>query len=98
MNRTWRRGVAVALGLALGTAIMPARADCIPWRAAQSLIADERLVPAGPIYRLVKQRVPGQIIQANLCRDGRRYFYRVVVLDPKGNVVNLSIDARTGQP
>lgn len=98
MTRTCVRAVGVALAIFLGCGIAPALADCLPWRAAQSLIADERLVPAIAIYRLVKQRVPGEVIRANLCRDGRRYFYRVVVLDPKGNVVTLTIDARTGQP
>lgn len=98
MVRFWRRAGAALIGVGLSGGAMPAHAECLPWIAAHLLVKQNGLLPAGSIIRMVKERNPGQVIQANLCREGAKFLYRIIVLGPKGNLVNLTVDARTGKP
>ena len=62
-----------------------------------ALIAQNSLLPGNVIYQKVQSRTGGKIISASLCESGGNYFYKVVVLGKKGDVMNLTVDARTGQ-
>ena len=86
--------VAAALLTAGGA---PVQAGCVPWKEAGSLIAKNGLVPGNVIYKTVQSRTGGKILHASLCESNRRYFYKVSVLGPKGDVTNHNIDAKTGQ-
>jgi uncharacterized membrane protein YkoI len=46
---------------------------------------------------MVQSRIRGKIIQAILCNDKGNFTYRVIVLGPKGDVNNVTVDARTGR-
>ncbi len=78
-------------------AVPPARAACVPWRSAGALISQNSLVPGNVIYKKVQAKTGGKVISANLCQNGSNFVYKVVVLGKKGDVKNLTINARTGQ-
>jgi uncharacterized membrane protein YkoI len=74
-----------------------AQAGCLPWKAAGPLIAQHSLIPGNVIYQMVQSRLGGKIISATLCESGGNFVYRIVVLGKKGDVANLTVDARTGR-
>jgi hypothetical protein len=88
---------AFASAVLMGTS-GPALAACLPWSAAGPVIAKNGLVPAGAIYKKVQAKYPGgEIVKATLCQDGNRFLYRFVVVGAKGDVSNVTVDAKTGQ-
>jgi uncharacterized membrane protein YkoI len=89
--------IVVVTGLFLAAA-ENAAADCLPWKSAAPVIAKNSLLPGNVIYQMVQSRTGGQIIHASLCDENGRFFYKLVVLGPKGDVSNVTVDARTGQP
>jgi uncharacterized membrane protein YkoI len=91
-----RAAFAAVCGLAIAAAT-PAAAGCLPWKAAAPVIAKNGLLPGKAVYGMVQSRTGGKIIQASLCDEGGRFFYRLVVLGPKGDVTNVTVDARTGR-
>jgi uncharacterized membrane protein YkoI len=90
--------IAALAGVALMATAQAALADCLPWSAAGPVIAKNGLVPADVVYQKVKARTGGKIVSASLCQDGGRFVYKLVVLGPTGEVTNVTVDARTGQP
>lgn len=90
--------IAAVTGLMLTAASHAAESDCLPWKAAAPVIAKNALLPGDVVYQMVQSRTGGQIIHASLCDEGGRFFYKLVVLGPKGDVTNVTVDARTGQP
>ncbi len=88
----------VALAALITTAeIPPAHAGCVPWNSAGALISKNGLVPGNVIYKRVQAKTGGKVISANLCQNGKNFVYRVTVLGKKGDVKNLTVNAKTGQ-
>jgi uncharacterized membrane protein YkoI len=75
----------------------PAEAGCLSWKEAGPVISKNGLVPANVVYDSVQQRTGGKIVGAKLCDDGGSFRYKFSVLGPTGDVVKLSVDAKTGQ-
>ncbi len=99
MRRTVRKTlIAAVAGLGLTAVVHAADPDCVPWSSAGPVIAKNSLLPANVIYKMVQSRTGGQVVHQSLCKKGGRFFYKLVVLGPKGDVSNLTVDARTGQP
>ncbi len=73
------------------------RPDCVEWSKAGPVIARNNLVPANVVYQKVQKRAGGKIVSQSLCNLNGRFVYRLVVLGPKGEVTNVTVDARTGQ-
>jgi uncharacterized membrane protein YkoI len=46
---------------------------------------------------MVQKRTGGKVVSQALCNVGGRYVYKLVVLGPTGEVINVTVDARTGQ-
>ena len=42
---------------------------------------------------MIENRYGGQVIHANLCRSGGRFVYRLVIMEPGGNVRNVEVNA-----
>jgi uncharacterized membrane protein YkoI len=96
MRRVLKQAALAAVaGIVL--AATPAAAGCLPWKAAARVISQNGLVSGNAVYGFVQSRLRGKIIQASLCDQGGRFFYRLVVLGPQGDVTNVIVDARTGQ-
>jgi len=87
--------------LAIGAA--PTFADSTsPKGAKEHEIAREALrkgevLPLTRILLIVGQRVPGDVIKVKLEEDDGRIEYEVKVLTPTGRVIEIELDARTGQ-
>jgi uncharacterized membrane protein YkoI len=93
-----RTAIAVLAAVMLTAADAPAQAGCLPWKSAGALIAQNSLIPGNVIYQMVQAKTGGKVISATLCEGGGGNFvYKIVVLGKKGDVTNLTVDARTGQ-
>jgi uncharacterized membrane protein YkoI len=46
---------------------------------------------------MVQERTGGKVLSQALCNVGGRFVYKLVVLGPTGAVMNVTVDARTGQ-
>lgn len=92
-----KAAIAVATSLVVAAPV-GAAAECLPWKSAAPVIAKNSLLPGNKVYDMVQSRTGGKIIHASLCDEGGRFLYKLVVLGPKGDVTNVTVDARTGQP
>jgi uncharacterized membrane protein YkoI len=85
---------AAAIGSAAGQTAEP---GCVEWSQAGPIIAQNALVSANVVYQMVQKRTGGKVVSQALCNVGGRYVYKLVVLGPTGEVINVTVDARTGQ-
>jgi uncharacterized membrane protein YkoI len=74
-----------------------AEPGCVEWSEAGPIIAQNALVSANVIYQMVQKRTGGKVVSQALCNFGGRFVYKLVVLGPTGEVINVTVDARTGQ-
>ena len=74
-----------------------AQPDCVEWSKAGPIIAQNSLVSANVIYQMVQKRTGGKVVSQALCNLGGRFVYKLVVLGPTGEVINVTVDAQTGQ-
>ena len=96
--RVMRQTAVAALTALLVTAAgTPAEAGCVPWKSAGAVISKNSLVPGNVVYDAVQSKTGGKVISATLCENGGKFVYKIVVLGKKGDVTNLSVDARTGR-
>jgi uncharacterized membrane protein YkoI len=86
--------IAVAGFAAAGETAEP---GCVEWSQAGPIIAQHSLLPADVVYQMVQKRTGGKIVSQALCDVGGRFVYKLVVLGPTGEVINVTVDARTGQ-
>jgi len=92
-----RQTAIAALAVVMMTAaVAPAHAGCLPWKSAGAIISQNSLVPGNVIYQKVQSKTGGKVISATLCENGGKFVYKIVVLGKKGDVKNLTVDARTG--
>jgi hypothetical protein len=91
-----RLAVAGLAAVAMTAAVPPVRADCVPWKSAGAIISQNSLVPGNVIYKKVQSKTGAKVISATLCENGNKFVYKFVVLGKKGDVKNLTVDARTG--
>jgi uncharacterized membrane protein YkoI len=92
-----RTAIAVLAAVMVTAAWVPAEAGCVPWKSAGAIISQNSLVPGNVIYDKVQSKTGGKVISATLCENGGKFVYKIVVLGKKGDVTNLTVDARTGQ-
>ena len=69
----------------------------MPWKSAGAIISQNSLIPGNVIYNMVQSKTGGKVISATLCQNGAQFIYKIVVLGQKGDVQNLTVDARTGR-
>jgi uncharacterized membrane protein YkoI len=69
----------------------------VEWSQAGPIIAQNSLVSANVIYQMVQKRTGGKVVSQALCNLGGRFVYKLVVLGPTGEVINVTVDARTGK-
>jgi uncharacterized membrane protein YkoI len=86
------------LGLVLALALAgPAAAQGDQQRARDFMQAG-RILPLQEILRQIRPRIPGRILNAWL-EEGRGglWIYRLKMLDVRGNIIGVVVDARNGQ-
>ncbi len=64
---------------------------------AQEAVRAGEAQPLGAIMRQVGRRYPGQLLDAQLTRKGKRWIYRLKVLAKDGRVLHLQVDAKSGR-
>ena len=89
--------VATFAAAALAAVGQTAEPGCVEWSQAGPIIAQNSLVSANVIYQMVQKRTGGKVVSQALCNVGGRFVYKLVVLGPTGEVINVTVDARTGQ-
>ncbi len=95
-NPTTRRFLA-PLAFAAALSLIPvsiAVADDDDHIEARALLQRGEIVPLAQILDVVRQRVPGDVIEVELERDDGLWEYEVKVLTPTGIVRKLTLDAR----
>ncbi len=100
LYRAMKRMGAAGLAAVMLAAVMaggPAKAECVPWKSAGALISQNSLIPGNKIYDMVQSKTGGKVISANLCESGGQFVYKIKVLGKKGDVTNLTVDARSGR-
>ncbi len=65
-------------------------------RARRALQAGEILTMA-EIYERARRELPGRILEAELERARGRWIYELKILDPRGRLFELKLDAATGR-
>jgi uncharacterized membrane protein YkoI len=86
------------LGLVLALALAgPAAAQSDQQRARDAMQAG-RIRPLQEILMQLRPRIPGRILNAWL-EEGRGglWIYRLKMLDVRGNIIGVLVDARNGQ-
>ena len=73
-----------------------AQANCIAdWSEAAPIVRREGLATIEHVGRMARDKAAGQIVSSMLCRDQKRYFYRVVVRQTRGgSLKTLVVDAK----
>jgi len=89
--------VAASAAAVVSVAGQTAEPGCVEWSQAGPIITQNSLVSANVIYQMVQKRLGGKVVSQALCNVGGRFVYKLVVLGPTGAVINVTVDARTGQ-
>ena len=81
---------------AQGGAAVPA--DCLPPREIHQVSEEHRLVAPDAAVVAARHAVQGgDVLRANLCRDGQGLVYVIIALRKDGRVVQVTIDAPSGK-
>lgn len=98
MKQTWKWpafGAALALAIVVGSGWM-ACADDDQAALAARLAKNGDILPLEQILQRVQAEQPGKVIETEFEYKRGRYIYEVEVLDDKGVVWKLELDAKTG--
>ena len=71
--------------------------DCLSRREAIAAVQGKQAVPLGQVRGVAEAAGRGEMINAELCRDGGRLHYVVTLLGAGGRVVKARVDAETGR-
>ena len=74
----------------------PVRAEAPDHDRARSAVEAGQIRPLQDILAEVRRRVPGRMLDARLQQNGQ-WVYQVILLQANGQVVAVTVDARTGQ-
>ncbi|MFB9068848.1 PepSY domain-containing protein [Pseudofulvimonas gallinarii] len=85
----------VALASAMATAA-PASERRDHERARAAVVAGERL-PLSVILKTIEERFGGRVLEIDLEDDRGRPVYEIEILDDRGRVLELDVDAATGE-
>jgi uncharacterized membrane protein YkoI len=64
------------------------------WSDAAAVAKKERLIAVELLSRLAQGKLLGEIVKSTLCEEHGRYVYRLVVRESKGQLRNVTVDAR----
>ena len=74
---------------------VPAPDQCFSgWSDAVPIVQREALTPVRELHIQVRQRNLGELVRITLCSDQGRYVYRLLVREPIGRFVPMTVDAR----
>ena len=85
---------AAALSAAPALAAVPADHCFADWSDAVPVVQREALTAVRDLHVQARQRNVGDVVRVTLCAQQGRFVYRLLVREPKGSVVPLTVDAR----
>jgi uncharacterized membrane protein YkoI len=95
MKKTWQwLACGAALAVVVGSGAVALAAD--EAALAARLAKNGDILPLEQILQLAQAKQPGKVIETEFEHDRGRYVYEVEVLDDKGVVWKLKLDAKTG--
>jgi uncharacterized membrane protein YkoI len=91
----------LVLALATGSAALrpvaaAERNSCLSPDERRAAIAAQKAVPLARVMRVVKAKVPGDVLKARLCRQEKGLVYVLTVLARSGKVMQARVDAADG--
>jgi uncharacterized membrane protein YkoI len=98
MKKIWKWpafGAVLVLAVTVGSSWMARAADTQAALAAR-LAKNGDILPLEQILQRAQAKQPGKVIEAEFEQKRGRYVYEVEVLDDKGVVWKLQLDAKTG--
>lgn len=88
----------LALALALATLAGPACAQaCLTPAEGRQAVQAGQAIALAQATRQLRPEHRGEVVNARLCRAGGNLVYLLTVVDRRGKVMRLRIDARSGQ-
>jgi uncharacterized membrane protein YkoI len=96
-RRLFDRRTFLAYAAFLIAAAGPARGDDIDHNEALRLFQQGRILSLTEILTIVGKRVPGEVLEVELEKEGRRYVYELKILKPDGRVKEVEVNAATGR-
>jgi uncharacterized membrane protein YkoI len=95
-NRVTSILVAAALAGAASLALFPAQADEGP-AVAKRLSEAGVILPLEKIVAAARKIKPGEVLETELERKGKGYVYEIEILDARGQVWEVKLDAKTAK-
>jgi uncharacterized membrane protein YkoI len=95
-NRVTSILVAAALAGAASLALFPAQADEGP-AVAKRLSDAGVILPLEKIVAAARKIKPGEVLESELERKGKGYVYEIEILDARGQVWEVKLDAKTAK-
>lgn len=94
----WNRALTLLAGAALAALLVsgPAAADPPDRDALREAVSRGEIRPLAEILDIVRSKLPGEIIGVEVENRKDRWTYELRVLDPKGRLFEVHVDARTG--
>lgn len=86
----------ILLALALPAAL-PARADSDDQNRAREAYERHEILPLAEILAKVKQTYRGNVVNIEYEEQGKRHIYEFEIVNPKGQVIEVQVDAATGK-
>ena len=72
----------------------PADGCYTDWSTAVPVVQREALTAVREIHNQARQRKVGDVVRVTLCTEQGRFVYRLLVREPKGQIVPMTVDAR----
>ena len=95
-KRTHSILLAAALCCAAGVVLIPAQADEGP-AVAKRLSEAGVILPLEKIVAAARKIKPGEVLESELEKKGKAYVYEIEILDARGQVWEVKLDARTAK-
>lgn len=84
-------------GACQASADQPARRVCLTKAQQRAAVGSGHAVRLVTAMRALRHRVPGAVVKARLCREGKELVYVLTVLAHNGKVTHAKVDAATGR-
>lgn len=89
-----KRALLIAFFIAFSHSVTYAKDDLA---LAKKLSAQGKILPLTDILARAKRYKAGEVIEVEFEQKSRRYVYEIEVLDAKGMVWEIKLDAKTGE-
>ena len=98
---TLAKTCACVLGLVVGLSVVnaePATAQgCLSPAEREAAVSGGQAIPLNQATRNLRPEHRGEVVNARLCRTGGNLVYLLTVVDRRGKVTRVRLDARNGQ-